>query len=78
MPNPTRGNAVLELDLPKNERVEVAVFDLAGHRLHNVISQPLSVGKHRIDLGVESLAAGMYLCRVAVGQVVRTVKFSKH
>ncbi len=69
-PNPFNPQTTIELSLERPERVVVAVYDLAGHRVAWLHRGRLDAGDHtwvwdgRSDAGVRQ-GAGMYLCRAA-------------
>lgn len=71
-PNPARGSVRLTLDLPRNERVEVAVFDLLGRRVATAFSGAPGAGRHAIawdgrDAAGRPARAGVYFVRAVAG-----------
>ena len=75
-PNPTSGAARLALRLGRNARVRVEVFDALGRRVATLADGALPPGTHRIDLGSEHLAPGLYVARVTRSDAVSAVTFS--
>ncbi len=72
-PNPTRGGAIIRLDLPVMEEVSIAIFDPAGRQVRVLASgSQLSPGEHQVawdgadDAGVP-LRTGAYFVRVRAG-----------
>ncbi|MEB2782628.1 Ig-like domain-containing protein, partial [Algoriphagus sp. C2-6-M1] len=66
-PNPTESNLTIFLDrLPKNEPVEIALFDMNGRTLKSIQSNT-ETGNITIDIG--SYSAGIYFIRIIGGYV---------
>jgi hypothetical protein len=70
-PNPTRGPVRLSLELPQASEVQLAVFDLAGRRMH-LSKRSLPAGRHELEwdgrlAGGATASAGLYLAHVKVG-----------
>lgn len=70
--NPARGRVRMTLDLPRNERVEVAVFDLLGRRVATPFSGAPGAGRHAIEWDRRDAAgrparAGVYFVRALAG-----------
>ena len=70
-PNPTRGAATAQFELPRPQRVTVEIYDLAGQRVRTLASaREYPAGTHalrwdgRNDSGLR-LASGLYLVRLS-------------
>lgn len=71
-PNPSRGASVISLTLPSMEDVRVAIFDLSGRHIREVLSAPLPAGEHVFpwdgrDSAGRAVGAGIYFIRVTAG-----------
>lgn len=71
-PNPARGSVRATLDLPRNERVEVAVFDVLGRKVATPFTGSPGAGRHAIawdgrDAAGHPARAGVYFVRAASG-----------
>ncbi len=71
-PNPSRGVVTATLDLPRNERVEVAVFDALGRRVATPLSGAPGAGRHAVawdgrDASGRPARAGVYFLRASAG-----------
>ncbi len=70
--NPTPGNAVLKLDLPRSESAMVGIFDASGRCIRLLVNRELSAGNHtltwdgRSDDGV-LCGTGVFWARARVG-----------
>ncbi len=65
-PNPTNGDAFLEVSLPVATALQVEVFNVQGQRLYLLCPEG-SAGTNRICLPAPAMAAGIYFCRVRCG-----------
>lgn len=70
--NPARGSVRLWLDLPRNERVEVAVFDVVGRKVATLVSAAPGAGRHAVawdrrDAAGRAARAGVYFVRASAG-----------
>ncbi len=80
MGNPFAGSARLQLALPRDGRVELAIFDIMGRRVRTVVDRPLAAGVHMLAWNArgssgELVGPGVYLARLVVeGQGARHVK----
>jgi len=69
-PNPTRGVATLRFGLPREARVELALYDQQGRRVRSLAAGERPVGEHTIawdgcDEDGRALPAGLYFVRLA-------------
>ncbi|HMN91531.1 MAG TPA: T9SS type A sorting domain-containing protein [Saprospiraceae bacterium] len=78
-PNPLRGTAVLEYELPQEENLRIDLYDMQGRRVQTIMPPQLKpAGKHVATLPIdERLPAGMYLLRLEAPQGQVTIKVMK-
>jgi hypothetical protein len=76
-PNPSNGNAQLELSLASNESVNLIILDLQGKSLYNLQLGNQPAGKLITSLNRDGiqLAKGIYFARVSIGNQFITKKF---
>jgi hypothetical protein len=67
-PNPSNGIFNVSIDLASNETIDVAIFDLLGNKVADVVNGELTNGVYPIDL--TSNANGVYFVRMAVNDKV--------
>ena len=78
-PNPFNSSTVVEYSLANPGEVRIAVYDLAGQRVRILVEHRHGAGTHRVtwhgrdDRG-NALATGLYLTRLEVEGLHRTVK----
>jgi flagellar hook capping protein FlgD len=78
-PNPSRGSLVLRYQLPRAAPVSLAIFDIAGRRVRDLISGSEQAGAHAVDWDLrdargEAVQAGVYIARLDVGRRTLTQK----
>lgn len=69
-PNPACGNAVLRLDLARGGSLRVELFDERGERVMALPERAMEEGEHEIAIDAARLPAGLYHCRVLIGDAV--------
>ena len=72
-PNPFNGETVISFELPTSADVDLAVFDLAGQEVVELVNGFCRAGRHAIrwnsrDTAGRELASGVYLYVLRVGQ----------
>ena len=69
-PNPARGVARFQLDLPRAARVRFGMFDVAGRRVWGGVDRDYTAGRWSLDWsgtsGSARIGAGLYFARVEV------------
>lgn len=69
-PNPTRGPAVMEFDLPRASQVRLQVFDMQGRALGTLAEGTFAAGRHQASWSGRTsagpVAAGVYYARLEV------------
>ena len=71
-PNPFNPSTMISFSLPGNGQVNLAVFDLLGRKVKDLISSDLDAGRHEIewdgtDMKGDEVASGIYLYRLESG-----------
>jgi hypothetical protein len=78
-PNPARGAATLDYELPVRGPIRLAVFDLEGRRIATLADGVQEAGRHTVnwhgtDAGGRALGPGVYLVRIQAGGTSATLK----
>jgi len=70
-PNPFHGTTTLAYRLAFATHVRLAVYDIAGRRVANLVDSIQGAGTHQVTLRVPELPSGVYLTRLeAAGRAV--------
>jgi len=77
VPNPFNPSTVIRYDLASPSRVELQIYDLAGHLVQTLRSGDEPAGRHEVswqgrDASGRSLATGVYFYRLRAGNEVET------
>jgi Secretion system C-terminal sorting domain len=75
-PNPTTGACQLQYEVVERSLVQVAIYDILGKEVRDVMNDYSSDGQQSISLGTETLPSGSYVCRVRVGDRVSYINLS--
>jgi hypothetical protein len=74
-PNPSRGTTAIHFTLPRAARVRLAVYDLAGRRVAQLLDAERPAGEHEVSMTEAGLPGGVYLYRLEAGDRVEVRKF---
>ncbi len=73
-PNPVTETASIEFSLQANSQVNVAVFDMLGRNVLNLMDGPLNSGPQQIQMNASELDNGAYFVRIRLNNDVVTKK----
>jgi 1,4-alpha-glucan branching enzyme len=76
-PNPVSETARLQLDLDKETKLGVSIYDLLGSEVSVVEERFYKSGKQTIDLDTQILKPGIYFCVIHSQQQRETIKIIK-
>ncbi len=65
-PNPFRGQTTFAYELPRASEVSLAVYDVLGRRVAEVVRGEQGAGRHEIPWSASGLASGLYVWRITV------------
>ncbi|HET9327599.1 MAG TPA: M43 family zinc metalloprotease [Candidatus Eisenbacteria bacterium] len=67
-PNPFRLATAVRFTLPRADRVQLQVFNVAGQRVRSLIDAQMPAGAHSAMFAAQDLTAGVYFVRLRVGR----------
>lgn len=73
-PNPFNPNTKINVDLPKNTYVKVAVYDMLGKEIEILVNNQLNAGSYKIDWNAAKYASGIYFYRIITSEFTDTRK----
>ena len=73
-PNPFNPSTVIEYQLAKSTQVKVAVYDLLGNEVQQLVNREESAGPHAVKFSGSHLASGLYFYRIQAGDFTSTRK----
>jgi hypothetical protein len=69
-PNPFSGASTLAFTLPATSDISLAVYDVLGRQVAVLADGEHAAGRHSVTIDGSSLAAGVYVVRLAAGEYV--------
>ena len=74
-PNPFNPSTIIRYGVPKQNAVQLEVFDIVGRRVMTLVNNEIKEpGRYDVSFNGSSLASGIYFYRLIVGQKVLTRK----
>jgi len=71
-PNPMQGDGFVEFNLPYRGQTSIALFNMAGQKVVEILNEELYEGNHRIPVNTASAEAGVYFLRMIFNHQVET------
>ncbi len=76
-PNPFNPSSIIRFGVPEQAPVQLEVFDLLGRKVMTLLDGDLKQpGRYNISVDARSLASGMYIYRLVIGEKVLTKKMT--
>ncbi|MCH7975235.1 MAG: T9SS type A sorting domain-containing protein [Bacteroidetes bacterium] len=75
-PNPFNPSTTLRYDLAEAGNVRIAVFDMLGREVVELLNQQQAAGSHEISFDAEGLPTGTYIARMEAGGEVRAQRLT--
>lgn len=73
-PNPFNPETEIRYTLPREERIEMTVYDITGAEVAVLADGRRAAGTHSVRWNAADLASGVYFCRLQAGGVSEMVK----
>ena len=73
-PNPFNPVTTIRFDLPENADVRLAIYDVLGREVAELVSGQLVSGTHEIEWDASGVSSGIYLCQLTTNNSLFTNK----
>lgn len=73
-PNPFNSETTIEFDIPTNEFIEIALYDVKGAIVKKIYQGKANAERSSVKLNAENLSTGIYFCCLKSNGIVRDVK----
>ncbi len=73
-PNPFNPTTTISFSLKEAGEVRVAVYDVSGRLVRDIVHQAMNAGEHRVAFEARDLPTGVYLARLECAGFTRTEK----
>jgi hypothetical protein len=71
-PNPVSANGVVNVTVPSNGHVTVALYDAVGTLVSTLVDEVKTTGVYGVDFNAANLAQGRYIIKATVNGVTAT------
>jgi hypothetical protein len=75
-PNPFNPSTQISFSLPTGTQVDLAVYDVMGRRVMQVIDSSMQAGTHRVTLDASALPSGVYMYVIRAGSYTASRKMT--
>ncbi len=73
-PNPFNPTTTINFAIPKQAKVQLAVYNVIGEKVTELVNQEMSAGIHSVNFNATSLGSGVYFYRLTSGSFAETKK----
>jgi hypothetical protein len=75
-PNPFNPTTQISFSIPKNEFVNLSIYNLVGEKVAELFNENLSAGKYDIKFDAGNLTSGIYFARISAGNFDKLIKMT--
>ncbi|MBW6490477.1 MAG: T9SS type A sorting domain-containing protein [Lentimicrobium sp.] len=76
-PNPANEHLIIQLSLEKPEPVRITVLNISGQQMAVIVGNRTTAGAYHTDINISNWPAGVYFCRIQIGNKTITKKIVK-
>jgi uncharacterized delta-60 repeat protein len=73
-PNPFNPVTIISYDIPKDEFVELKVYDILGKEIASLVNENLVAGKYSVNFDASNLPSGTYIYTIRAGAYIESKK----
>jgi len=73
-PNPFNSNTLIGYSVPKQEMIEIMIFDVLGREIIKLVDEVKEAGEYQLEINAEKFTSGIYLYRMVASQFSQTKK----
>jgi len=63
-PNPFNPSTTINFSLPKEQYVKLAVFNVAGKQVAEMVNRKMKAGSHSLNFNAQNLVSGQYFYKI--------------
>ncbi|HRE42061.1 MAG TPA: YCF48-related protein [Ignavibacteria bacterium] len=75
-PNPFNPSTKINFSIPKTGMVQLAVYDMTGKLVSNLVNNVLNVGTYSYEFNASNLSSGTYIYKIITNDFVQTKKMT--
>ncbi len=73
-PNPFNPSTIITFEIPKDNFVELSVYDILGREVEKLVSEFKQAGRYTVDFNGNNLSSGLYIYKLKAGDYSATKK----
>ena len=66
-PNPFNPSTTIKFDIPKQDFVNIKIYDMLGREVSEILNEKLNAGSYEVNFEAGSLSSGVYFYRIKAG-----------
>ncbi len=75
-PNPFNPSTKIEFSLPSKGHVNLALYDLTGRKVKEIVNKSMDTGHHSINILIDELPSGMYFYSMEIKNNIGNIVYS--
>nr|HQU73505.1 DUF4397 domain-containing protein [Calditrichia bacterium] len=75
-PNPFNPSTTIEYAIPRNERVTVTIYNIAGQVVARLLDRQQNAGRYQLTFDASNLSSGLYFYQIRAGQYQATKRMT--
>ncbi|VVC00465.1 Uncharacterised protein [uncultured archaeon] len=75
-PNPFNGTTRIKYNVPKDSKVVIKIYDVAGREMKTLVDREIKAGEHTTKFDATGLASGIYIYTMQAGDFMETRKMA--
>lgn len=75
-PNPFNPSTSIVFSIPRNDRVELSIYNTLGQQVSTLIDRVLTAGQYQVQFNAKALASGQYFYRLKAGDFTDVKKMT--
>ena len=75
-PNPFNPSTTIRFTVPKNEFVNLSVYNLLGEKVAELVNEVKTTGEYETSFNSDGLTSGIYIAKISAGNFIQSIKMS--
>ncbi|NPE27310.1 T9SS type A sorting domain-containing protein [Methanococcoides sp. SA1] len=73
-PNPFNPTTMINYSIPKNEKVQMFIYNTLGQKVQTLVNQKQNAGRYNVSFDASGLSSGLYFYQIKAGENIQTKK----
>jgi choice-of-anchor B domain-containing protein len=75
-PNPFNPSTTIRYTVPKNEFVNLSVYNLLGEKVAELVNEVKNAGEYKVNFTADGVTSGIYFAKISAGDFTQSIKMS--